>query len=408
MSNIKIKVDFYDTEQKQLIKKNFPKDFEIIKDFDGKIIEFPIEDFKTYSFFKDQFTINGKHDTFIDLKKMNKYWGYYEKYFEVKPDGRIVNISPEDTIDKTDVSEMLGVAGGLSVASKMYGMTQADWTKIPITTAHKDFDFSHTSCLPQRYINIESKGSVIDNNSYKRPTISQHKASIIEKKCDKDFKKKYPVKKDTCIGIITVADRANNLQSWLVDPLIDDFEAPSEKVKILKRLYFYYSIFRILSKRSYLTLTLANRIRAIELVNDYTKLDKIPLINYNFEKISLSEHFINSRSRNKEKSVIGNTILIDNYIYFVGVTIDAIKSIITQSFGEISIMKTIAITNSTTLSCKLSKRRSQEINKFNSSKIRLKKEQRFNDLDNDNYFYFDMDADLIQNSSGLCIARQKL
>lgn len=402
MSIIKIKVDFYDEEQKSLIIKNFPKDFEIIKDFDRKTIDVSLEDFKTYAFFKHQFIKNGRQASFLDLEPLAQNWGHYDTYFEVKDGGKLVNIFPDDRIEATDVSEIIGVAGGLTVASSLYGFTQADWTKIPMTTDHKDFDFSHTSSLLDRFINIEAKGSVIEDNSYKTPPVSNHKSNILNKKQDKDFKKKYIPSRDSNIGIITVADHNNNLQSWIVDPKMDNFEAPPEKIKLLKRLYFYHSILRLIAKRSYITLTLANRIKAIEQSNDYNKLDGIPLLNYNFDKINLTESFINSRSRNKEKDIIGNTFLINQNIFFIGMPTELIITIINQSFKKILELKSQTSTALTTLNCKISKRGGKELSSLIDSKFQSIKEQ----LEDDNYIYFEMNTEVIKNSSGLCIARK--
>jgi hypothetical protein len=403
MSIVKIKVNFYDKEQKDLLEKNFPKDFELLKKYDGNTIDISLEDFKTYAYFRHQFIKStGKHQTFLDLKPIAQNWGHYDSYFELQGD-KLVNVYPE-RIEATDVSEMIGVAGGLAVASEIYGLTQADWTKIPITTAHKDFDFKHTSCISDRFINIESKGSVADNNSAKESSVSNLKNNILEKKKDDGFKKKYDYGRDTCIGIVTVADKTNNLQSWLVDPPIEDLESSPEKVKLLKRLYFYHSIFRLMSKRSYLSITLANRIKAIELTSDYKNLDKVPLLNYSFDKIQLTESFINSRSRTKDKKVIGNTFLIDKAIYFIGIETDLINPIIYQNFDEILSLKTKTSTELTTLSCKISKRRGQDLSSLDNLKIKLTKQQD----EDENYIHFEMNAEVIKNSSGLCIAQQKL
>jgi hypothetical protein len=402
MSNIKIKVNFYDNEQKNLIQRNFPKDFEIIKEVADKTIDISLEDFKTYAYFRHQYKKNGRHASFLDLNQMAQNWGHYDMYFELKSDGKLVSVFPDDKIEASDVSEMIGVAGGLSVASSIYGLTQADWTKIPITTAHKDFDFSHASCLPDRFINIEAKGSVVIDNSYKPSTVSLHKSNIITKKDDTDFKKKYITTRDSNIGIITVADRNKNLQSWIVDPPIDDFEISPVKYKLLKRLYFYHSILRLISKRSYITLTLANRIRAIELTNDYDKLNKTPLLNYNFDKVNLTDSFINSHTGSKKRNIIGNTFLINKKIFFIGIPTDLIQTLINQNFDDILTLKRQTSTALTTLNCKISKSRERELSALDNSIVRLKKEY----SNDDNYIFFEMDADLIENSAGLCIARK--
>ncbi len=190
----------------------------------------------------------------------------------------------------------------------------------------------------------------------------------------------------------------------MVDPNIDNFDGSPEKYKLLKRLYFYLSVLRLISKRSYLSITLANRIKAIERIQDYKSLNNLPLINYNFEKIQLTNSFIKSRSINRDKTIIGKTFILNQYIYFIGIDIDMIYRIIDQNFEQILTLKTISSTNSTTLSCNMSKYKGKTIFSSESSKIRLQKQQ----AENETYIFFDMDVELIKNTSGLCIARQKL
>lgn len=67
MGTVKIKVDFYDKKQRELIEKNFPKNFEVIKKFEGKFIELPIEDFKTYAFFRHQNSENFSFQSYFFL-----------------------------------------------------------------------------------------------------------------------------------------------------------------------------------------------------------------------------------------------------------------------------------------------------------------------------------------------------
>lgn len=115
MSTIKIQVDFYNQEQKDLIKKNFPEDFKLIDQVTGKKMEVSLEDFKTYAFFRHQFNKKGRWSSFLDLKPMTKHWDLYENYFGVQGD-KLINICPDDRIEALEIPEMLGVAGGLSVA----------------------------------------------------------------------------------------------------------------------------------------------------------------------------------------------------------------------------------------------------------------------------------------------------
>ncbi len=199
MSKIKIKVDFYNQKQKELIEKNFPEDFKLIDKFNGKTIDVSLEDFKTFAYFRHQFKIKGRFASFLELKPMAQNWGHYDNYFGLQGD-KLVNIFPDDRIEATDVSEMLGVAGGLSVASAIYDFTLADWTKIPIIGEHKDFDFAHISCLRDRFINIEAKGSIIDDNGYKTAAVSQHKGDILEKSKMMVLKQNMTIKEIVVLG----------------------------------------------------------------------------------------------------------------------------------------------------------------------------------------------------------------
>lgn len=424
MNIVKIRIDFYDTEQRKLIRKNYPTDFEILKNFEGKTIEVPLEDFKTYAFFRHQYTkSDGTSATFIDLQEFAQNWGHYNLYFKPLDNGALVSTSQKlQTISKslrettvltegkswdripTDVSEMLGVAGGLSVASIIYGFIQADWQKIPETNKHKDFDYSIASCLPGRCINIEAKGSVVENNSLKPVSVSKHKRDITDKKADAGFTSKYGTTRDICIGIITVADAQRNLQAWLVDPPVDELQMPPEKAKLLKRLYFYYSILRLISKRSYLTLTLANRIKAIEQISDYASLNGVPLLDYDMKKIRITTHFVVAHSSDSTNQAIGKAFIIDETVHFIGLHRKTIKTIIDQDFNKILNLRESPSTEVRSLNCKIDRQKDDAFISPNNPNIQLIFEQKAEAR----HIYLAMKSDMIMNSAGICVAREPL
>ncbi|WP_243349454.1 hypothetical protein [Parabacteroides sp. FAFU027] len=402
MASVKIRIDYYDQEQKGLIQNNFPKDFDVIEKIAGKTISIPLEDFKTYAFFRHKHSLNGKESSFIDLKEMAQNWGHYDLYLELDERGALINKFPGEIIEANDVSEMIGIAGGLSVASTLYGFTQADWTKIPISK-HKDFDFNRISSLEERFINIETKGSIIPDNSKKSSSVSNHKNSIIGKKLDPKFINRRPISNNTNIGIITVADRNHNLQAWLVDPPIRSFDISPKKTRLLKRLYFYHSIIRYITERSHLTIALADRIKAIENTNDYMHLNKVPLVNGGFNKIELSESFVNFKAYNLEKEILGNTYSYDSHIFFLGISKDIVDIIISQDFNRILEIKTVPFTQSLILDCKKSKNEWRKSDMKDSLNITLS-----SNLKDTQYIHFKMKTDILQSTSGLCIGRQKL
>lgn len=397
MSKVKIAISFYDDEQKKLIEKNFPEDYKLISKVEGKTIEVPYEDFKTYSYFRHQYDSPGLK-TFIDLSKLASSWAEYELYFHLDSStGKLTNIYP-GPIESTNIGDALGVAGGLAVAGAIYGLTQADWINIGKQN-HKDFDFHHTSSIDGRFINIEAKGCVNNDNSSKTPSVSQHKKKIFDKKNDDKFKAKYSYKKDSCIGIITVADRANKLQAWIVDPEVPNQEMNPEKYRLLSRLYFYFSIFRLISKRSYLTLTLANRISVLESLSNPREIDGIPLINFNFDKIRITDSFLFSRARNDNNSVIGRTVLVRNQLLFIGIDTEIIDRIIPQKIDDILDLKL----NPKTTYEKIVGRIRKTDESYQQLKI-LPKIEIHEDSD-ENFIIFSAEMQVIRSSSGLCMAR---
>jgi len=400
MATVKIKVDYYDSQQANLIRQNFPHDFDKINSVAGNIIEVPIEDFKTYAFFRHQ-TDHNDFRTFTDIAKLSKNWGIYDSYFDFdSTTGKITNKYP-GIIDNNDVPEIIGIGGGLSVAGQIYDLTQADWTKIGIQT-HKDFDFTKNAVTSNRNVVLETKGSVIDNNQM-RSEVSNHKSNILEKKGDTKFKQKYNYSQNTCLGIITAADKKNILQSWLVDPPTENISFDLRKIKLLKRLHYYYSIIRFLSKRTYFALVLANRIKTIELIADYNSLDGIPLLNANFEKIVIRDSFISSRATNKARSIVGRTLMFHTReLYYIGIKRDLLDIMIKQDFNEILDYKIKPFSTTQLIQGDILVRGDSYSKIFEKNNIKTLPSNY------EDYFYFETELDIIQNSAGLNIARKIL
>ncbi len=398
MTLVKIKISFYDTDQRDLIEKHFPQDFALLEPLEDGFIKVPLEDFQTYSFFKHQTDADG-YRTFLDLSKVSHNWSEYFLYFKYDPSTEnLTNIYP-GRIDGTNIPETLGIAGGLSVASSIHGLTQADWHNIGIKK-HKDFDFRRLACINDRYINVEAKGTINEDNAKKSPAVSNHKKLILGKKSDPKFSTKYDYTQDSCLGIITVADRKNSLQSWIVDPIFDVQNIQPRKLKLIKRLNFYYSILRLISKRSYITIVLANRIKILEQVTDFESLSKIPLMNSNFDKLSLSSSFINSRASNGDKSVIGKSIIIKkNELFFIGIHINFINTIISQNTEEILELSNKSNTSIQVINCRIKNTRDlEDVLRRNN----ISSESTKND---DSYLNFSVNMTLIANSAGLYVAR---
>lgn len=335
--NVNINFDFYNTKEENEFNENYPELYQLAKPFAGHTVSIPLEDFKTYFLFRHQNNTLNNYQSFNDFyTKLAKNWGYYDDHFIHNSNNNSFSAThiPNDTVE---LAESIGVAGALAISSKLFlSITQADWRKIPILRT-RDLDFEHLAADSNKYLVVESKGSIVNNNGIKTSAITNHKNSIKDKKADTAFKKKYNNQSDVCYGIITVADMNNTLQSWLVDPPAPLIDIEPEKYKLLSRLYYYNDYYRHISTRSYLSLLLPNRIKDIERSSDWISFNKKPIIDYNFDKIRISDSFINSRSSftDNRKEYIGATYIISDYVYFTGLSIDLLEIIISQDFDRI-------------------------------------------------------------------------
>lgn len=396
MANVKIKVDFYNEEQEGLIKEIYPEDYNLIGKFKNKTIEIPIEDFKTNAFFR-HISESDSSKKLLSKTNISRNWNLYEIYFDYdETTGKLLN-KYAGKIEANDVPETLGIAGGLSILNHIYGLTQADWTKISRHN-YKDADFRHISSTLNRNLNLEVKGSIVEDNTKQTNVLSQ-KGKILEKKNDKNFIKRYSGS-DTCLGIITVADKVNILQSWLVDPDSDEQQFAPDKSKLLKRLYFYYFITIYLSSRTYLSLALANRIKSIELIKDYQSLNKLPLMNSRFEKLYISDGFVKDRASNRSLSMVGKLYTYaEKELYIVGIERDILDLLIEQDFDRILKIKTTPETSTQSISGYL------QIRNPGIKELLLKNNIKFSDDEYQKHLYLQTEFNIVRNTAGLNVSR---
>lgn len=400
MKFVKISTDFYNIKEEEKFKKNYNLEYSLIHPDIGSSIEVPYIDFKTYFLFRHQFESKRGSRTFRDFyKKILKQWVYFEDYFKYDSSTKEFTSKHSNNNGNNEISDSLGVAGALVVSSTIFfGITQADWRKIPVK-ATKDFDFEHLSVFKDKFLVVEAKGSIVKNNR-NSSSVAGHKRKILSKKESKYFKRKYNKSSNVCYGIITAAEKSKGLKAWMVDPPSDPIEMEARKYKLLSRLYFYHDYFNLISKRSYLSITLANRIKILEHAKNFDDFTGIPLISSNFEKISITASFINSRSLVIEKDIIGITNIFDlNNILFIGLNLELFNIIISQKFEEILNYK---VENSTSyqaiVNCVIKK---DSLNKETFNK--LQEFKAFNTKDPIAKFQFKVDLET--NSAGVTFGK---
>lgn len=286
------------------------------------------------------------NSTFKDfLVNAERHWGENELYLELnKTTGNLVCKYP-GTVESKNIAESIGVAGGLSVFGHLYNLHQADWKRIGIQTT-KDLDFTRTSTISDRTLNVELKGSILDDNSKKSGPIYAHKASIADKKEEISTNRIY-ASADTCLSTIVAVSKKldQHVKCWILDPPSETNNSEPSKNRLLSRLYYYGEILNWISPRSQLSTALINRIRAIEKSSAYQELNKLVLVKGDQDKIQINETFVTTRShvltnrfgiRPHHDLICGSTgVSKEGQLWFLGLPITAISMLRDQDFDLI-------------------------------------------------------------------------
>ncbi|MCW3467811.1 hypothetical protein [Chitinophaga nivalis] len=397
MTRLIVKVDYYDKEEKLKIEKNFPDDFPLIEAIVRKEISISYEDFKVYAVLGFQYDANGFR-TFNDLSKIGQGISRFETLLHYNPQIQsLIKTTPERPVIN-DVSEELGIAGGLAIAGEIYSLTQADWQLIPQITSHKDFDFGLIAANHHKYINIEAKGCITAKNSVKDSAVSKHRNKIHAKKADTKFKAKYDYKTDTCLGFITVADSSNVLQVWIVDPSFNRPSMSPEVMKLLKRIYYYYSLIHSFAPKAIITTAIANRYNILQKLGDFSGLDGLPLVNSSMEKIIISEAFFQSRTTDNGNTIVGRFFFTKQQLIFIGIHTSCFNLLIGQNHDEINSFSISQSTRQTTLNGVVNKRYSNFIDRLSD------RERIINRREKNSQILFNINMEVTITSSGMCFA----
>lgn len=155
------------------------------------------------------------------------------------------------------LQEKVGEAVSLSVAGELFGLTAADWTKIPEqkgTGAHATFDFERTIIgitAKDAVIQIESKGSFVPDNSIGQAAVRTHASNIKAKKKNiKDAGENYKHPATALYGMIVSIDPLHDAKCWLLDPPPVVFEGNPRDNKVAIRLDYIASLTEMLAPKA--------------------------------------------------------------------------------------------------------------------------------------------------------------
>lgn len=294
----------------------------------------------------------------------------------------------EHTTEATD----FGIAFGLTVADLIFGTTEMDWKSIPVTKT-KDNDYLGSNGAI--HIDLEVKGSFVDDISKTPSAISNHKASIKAKK-----KAKGPPPANTvCLGMIASVAGSGTPTVRVVDPPGDIEERSPQDQQLLHRMDFLSRWISCISPRSSLAIALRGRLEALRRMDRVDELDGLPLVTGTGAEVDVSPYqfgqihsrFFATKSVVSDGPAGGIICATEDGVFFLGLMEDLLHMAVKQRFDEIRAYRHQPGTVSKTVSCAIPKGRKPE---FSGLKV---------DWESDDQFYirFQATGDLHYTAGGL-------
>lgn len=335
---ISINVAYYDDEERRKLQQVLGDD---ILGGPAKTIVVLTPDFCVYYIY---YKLRSSLPGYSSHKELARKW-----YFALcEIDGQLIFANESIRLaqlaeSNRGTTERFGEAIGLSVASRLHGLHDGDWARIPETNKHKTFDFDRPLASDgSRFISLETKGSSVADNS-KRADVSHQKGSIKKKK---ESGAVSGSSNTVCYGTIGVLDDRDTsvAQCWLVDPPADVSGDPY-RFKVLSRLEFIASWISFLGNRSQLASSLWTRLASLEAMSDVSQFAGIPLRNGSRKEFS-RETFSSGGGHNQwfaSKSVVidepvGGSVytVSQDFLFFIAIQEELVVLAAAQDFAGVA------------------------------------------------------------------------
>ena len=249
-----INLECYNEKHRMLLAAT-PKGSEITG-LVGTPLVIPASEFLAYCLFVNKRDSGFGLDSYSAIKAgLNDRLGDFNDGLALTPTSLRTIRTGDDQL--AGLSEKIGVGISLSVVSRIHGLAEADWERIPKGTT-KSLDFKR-ACDDVGYVQVEAKGtSVLDNNAAKTSGISHFAADIGEKKAAQRVK----VQGVTAYGAIGTIDTKQDgvMKCFLLDPHGDATPRDHKEQRILNRLFFIAEIMETVLPQSILTAELYKRL----------------------------------------------------------------------------------------------------------------------------------------------------
>lgn len=336
--DLNLSVDYYNSGEKSLFQA-YPN-YTIISDLLSRNFSIPKNEFVSYMMFTEQADEDGWRK-YHELRDRVQYrLGDIEDILDFS-NGSIQSKQSSQRMNASKMTERIGVSLGINVVNKIHKLTEADWAitdDIYIGGKRiKDFDYQISIASDgTKFIQVENKGTVNDNNSYKTPSVSEHYSSIKEKKSSilkREQSQGIPRHQNIYYGTIGVLDSQNQAKVWLVDPPAFEIEWNPVKLKLISRLIYYSNVFSEIGIHKRFQIALDKRIEQLFNAKDIYEFNRVPLevplITYTYIR---NNNFVSINNN----EAIGTFFFINkSEIFLLALTKVIIRLVLLQDFNKI-------------------------------------------------------------------------
>jgi hypothetical protein len=336
--DLKLSVDYYNAAEKTLFQ-SYPN-FAALSGILNREILISEAEFVSYMMFTEQADEDGWR-TYPELKdRVQNRLGDIEDILDFSK-GSIQSKKSSQRMNASKMTERIGVSLGINVVNKFHGLTEADWAitdDVYIGGKRiKDFDYEIPIASDgTKFIQVENKGAVIDDNSYKTPSVSEHYSSIKAKKNSilaREQAQGIPRHQNVYYGTIGVLDSQNTAKVWLVDPPAFEVEWNPIKFKLISRLIYYSKVFSEIGIHNRFQIALDKRIHQLFTAKDINEFNRVPLDvplkTYTYIK---NNNFVNINNT----EAIGTFFFINsNEVFLLALTKVIIRLVLLQNFDGI-------------------------------------------------------------------------
>ncbi len=298
-------------------------------------------EFCAYSMFREQKDLPGWR-TFDEMRKLlPRRIQAFRDYFSFAHETVTSRFSTRGQLDNTQI-EAAGVGAALTLASNIYGLTEADWQRIPEEEV-KTLDHRIASA-GDHFVEVEAKGTVTDE-FVRKTVVSAKKTDIAEKKAAQRLEGN----DHTMIGVITAFPTQPGQLALcrIMDPPSQVKDDDPRRHKILARLYFYWRELSFLT-RSHLVIALRNRWQDLAAIRDIAALDGFPLLGGNGKRLGIPSSLEMSKSLAGPHIAFGEAIPMEGpELYFYGFAFDVLQQLLDQQHDSIAEFKSGAPTQLT-------------------------------------------------------------